>query len=67
MILFYQMFFFWDHPSVVGKGIGYRGFMGLSFENFIYNLPIKLKMKDKDLFSGDIALPFNILLGLEVL
>ena len=39
--------------------------IGLSFENFIYNLPIKLKRKNQDLFSGDIALPFNILVGLE--
>ena len=50
---------------MVGKGFGYRGFMGLSFENFIYKLPIKLKKKNQDLFSGDIALPFNILVGLE--
>ena len=60
-----NVLFLEGHPSIIGKGIGYRGFMGLSFENFIYNLPIKLKKKNKDLFSGDIALPFNILVGLE--
>ena len=53
------------HPSIIGKGFGYRGFMGLSFENFIYNLNIQLKKKGEDLFSSDIALPFNILVGLE--
>ena len=60
-----NVLFLEGHPSMVGKGFGYRGFMGLSFENFIYKLPIKLKKKNQDLFSGDIALPFNILVGLE--
>ena len=60
-----NVLFLEGHPSKIGKGIGYRGFMGLSFENFIYNLGIKLKMKNKDLFSGDIAMPFNILIGIE--
>ena len=53
------------HPSLIGKGLGYRGFMGLSFEKFIYSLPIKFQMKDKDLFSSGVDMPFNILLGLE--
>ena len=35
-----NILFLEGHPSIIGKGIGYRGFMGLSFENFIYNLPI---------------------------
>ena len=60
-----NVLFLEGHPSMIGKGIGYRGFMGLSFENFIYNLNIKFKKKNQDLFSGDIALPFNILVGLE--
>ena len=53
------------HPSYIGKGFGYRGFIGLSFEKFIYSLGFKLKMKDRDLFSNNISMPFNILVGLE--
>ena len=53
------------HPSYIGKGFGYRGFIGLSFEKFIYSLGFKLQMKDRDLFSNNISMPFNILIGLE--
>ena len=53
------------HPAYIGNGFGYRGFMGLSFEKFIYSLGIKLRMKDRDLFSNSILMPFNVLVGLE--
>ena len=42
-----NVLFLEGHPSMVGKGFGYRGFMGLSFENFIYNLGYKIKNENK--------------------
>jgi hypothetical protein len=62
---FSDVIFAEGHPSYLGKGLGYRGFIGLSFEKFIYSLGFKLKMKDRDLFSNNISMPFNILVGLE--
>ena len=62
---FANIIFAEGHPGLIGKGLGYRGFIGLSFEKFIYSLGLGIKMRDNNLFSSSIDMPFNVLVGLE--